>query len=141
MERRREIQRAMYAMTAVDTTLVFLLVVVFLRWPSNRMILAAVCFPALLIFNFIFLRRKLRMVGPPTAEEGARAHAHKFSLYGGSAIFFAGTLYGLLMISQGELPRTVLPLLLIPLSLAVYSLRVARRSAARKPKPDDAEPN
>ena len=141
MERRREIERAMYAMVAADTALLFLFVVVFLRWPTNRMIVVGICFPALLILNFIFLRRKLRMVGPPTAEEGARAHPHKLSLYGCSAIFSTGTLYGLLMISQGELPWTTLPFLLVPLSVAVYCFRVARRNAARKPKPDDNESN
>lgn len=93
-------------------------------------------FATVLISNVLFLRRKLRMLGPPTteegarvppltAEEGARVPRRRFSLYGSAAVFFAGTLYGLLMISQGDLPRPVLPLLLIPLFLAVYCLKVA----------------
>ena len=48
-------------------------------------------------------------------------------MYACSAIFFVGTLYGVLMIAQGDLPRMVSPLLLVPLSLAVYCLKTARR--------------
>lgn len=141
MERRKEIQRAMYAMMTVDAALLFLLAAISLRRPSSFMVLAVIYLPTVLISNFFFLRRKLKVVGPPTAGEDAKARPNRFSLYGCSAIFFTGTLYGVLMISQGELPRTILPLLLLPLSLAVYCLRGALQSATRTPKPDNAEPN
>jgi hypothetical protein len=141
MERHKEIQRAVYAMVAVNTALLFLLVAVFLRASSHLMIVIAVCFPALVIFNFLFLRRKLRRIGPPAEEECGVAHSGRFSTYACSAIFFAGTLGGLRMITQGELPWTTLPFLVFPLSLAIYCLKVARRNSTRKPKPDNAEPN
>jgi predicted MFS family arabinose efflux permease len=129
VERRQQIRRAVFAMVAVDAVVV--LVVVLLSRLFTVMLLAALCLPALLIFNFLFLRYKLRVVGQAPTEERAAGHSHRFSVYACSAIFFAGTLYGVLMISQGELPRTALPLLLVPLSLAVYCLRRARRAGVR----------
>lgn len=84
----------------------------------------------LLIFNFLFLRRKLGK--KPSTEETVR-HSSRFYVYACAGIFFIGMLYGVLMISQGELPRTILPLLLVPLSLAIYCLIVARRSRTHKP--------
>jgi hypothetical protein len=130
MERRQQIQRAVYGMVAVDAAVI--LVVVLLSWLFTLMLLAAVSLPALLIFNFLFLRYKLRVVGQAPTEGRAAGHSHKFSVYACSAIFFVGTLYGVLMISQEELPWTILPLLLVPLSLAVYCLRTARAAGVRK---------
>lgn len=130
MERRRQIRRAVYLMVAMDV--VFLFIVILLSRLLDLRVLAAICFPTLLVSNFLFLRRKLRMVGQAPTKEGAVTRSHRFSVYACSAIFFVGTLYGVLMISQGELPRTILPLLLVPLSLAVYCLRTARRAGVRK---------
>ena len=130
MERRQKIRRAVFAVVAVDTAV--LLVVVFLRHLFAVMWLAAVCLPAFLIFNFLFLRHKVRVVGQ--APTGARAtnHSRRFSVYVCSAIFFVGALYGVLMIAEGELPRSILPLLLVPRFLAVYCLRTARKARVRK---------
>lgn len=130
MGRHQQIQRAVFATVAVDVAVV--LIVVLLSRSFNLMLLVAVCLPALLIFNFLFLRYKLRLVGQAPTEGRAAGRSHKFSLYACSAIFFVGTFCGVLMISQGELPRMILPLLLVPLSLAVLCLRTARRSGMRK---------
>lgn len=130
MERRQQIQRAVYAMVAVDAAVI--LVAVLLSRLFTLTLLAAVCLPALLLFDFLFLRYKLRVVGQAPTEGRAAGHSHKFSVYACSAIFFVGTLYGVLMISQGELPRTILPLLLVPLALAIYCLRTVRRAGAGK---------
>jgi len=130
MERRQQIQRAVYVMAALDVVVLF--IVILLSRFSDLTVLAAICLPTLLIFNFLFLRRKLRTAVQDPKKEGAVTHSHMFSVYACSTIFFVGTLYGVLMILQGELPRTVLPLLLVPLSLAVYCLKTARRAGARK---------
>ncbi len=133
MERRQEIQRAVYVMVAADAAVLSLLLVAVLYRPLDLMPFVAVCFTALLISNFLFLRNKLRKVGSPTTEEaGAQPRSRRFSVYACSAIFFIGTLRGALMISQGELPRAILPLLLVPLSIAVYCLKTALRTGARR---------
>jgi hypothetical protein len=137
VERRQEIQRTMYAMVAVDAALLILLLIVFLRSPSSLTILAAIYLPTVLIFNVLLLRRKLKMGGFSATKENTQIRPHAFSLYACSAIFFTGTVGGLLTISHGELPRTTLPGLLFPFLIAVYCLRLARRQAARTPKPSD----
>ena len=130
MEKRRRIQGTVYVMVATDV--VFVLIIVLLSRFLNIVALAMVCLPALLIFNFLFLRRKFKMVSQAPVGGGALPHSRAFSVYACSAIFFVGTLYGVLMILQGVLPRTILPLLLVPLSLAVYCFRTARRTGAPK---------
>jgi len=133
VERRQQIGRVVYTMAAVDTAVVFLVVALALVRPWDITLLAAVCFPSLLLVNFLFLRGKLSEIGPPATEEQTVPRSRRFCIYACAAVFFAGTLYGLLMVMQGEIPRTVLPLLLIPLSLAIYSLKTARRVGTRKP--------
>jgi hypothetical protein len=125
--------RNIQKLVASNTAVVLLFAVLALLSPQNINLLAAICFPALLTINLLFLRRRLRRIGAPDEEEQAVARSGQFSTYACSAIFFAGTLGGLLMIMQGELPRTVLPLLLIPLSVAIYCLRIARGSGTRRP--------
>jgi len=132
MERGQQIRRAVYGMVGIDAAVV--LIVVLLSRLVTVTLLSAVCVPALLIFNFLFVRYKLRVVGQAPAEERAASHSQRFSVYACSAIFFVGTIYGLWMISLGQLPRTILPLLLVPLSLGVYCLRTGLRSEARKPR-------
>ncbi len=127
MERRQEIQRTVFTAVAVDIAVILIFVVAWLNKPHDLVVFATICFPTLFIFNFLFLRRKLKRVGPPAAEQGTRS-SPRFSVYACSAIFFVGTLYGVLMIAQGDLPRMVSPLLLVPLSLAVYCLKTARRA-------------
>lgn len=131
MERRQEIRRTIYAMIAVDGAAILVFVLALLSRPRDLPLLATICFVTLFLFNFVFLRRKLRNVGPPATEESV-THSRSVSVYACSVIFFVGTLYGVLMIAGGELPRTILPLLLVPLSLAVYLLKVARRAVTRR---------
>jgi len=141
MDRREAIQRTIYTIVAVDAVLLCAFVSLYLYPPTHSVLLLALFMPTSLIFNFLFLRRKLRALGPPTTEDAAKARRNKFSLYRGSAIYFAGTLYGLLMFAQRQLPLTLLPVLLIPLSLAIYFFRAARRRSALTPMPDNIEPN
>jgi hypothetical protein len=129
METRREILRAMYLMVALDFA--FLLIIVLLSRSLDLIMLGAICLPTLLIFNFLFLRRKLRMTNRPDTER-VEAHSHKFSVYACSAVLFAGTVYGLITIVRGELPGAILPVLLVPLSLAVYCFRAGRSAGVRK---------
>jgi len=124
--------RAVYRIVALDAVIVLFLVVGVLINPRALPLLAPVCFPILLVLNFVLLRRSARKIGPPAAvEERATPHSGRFSIYACSGIFFAGTLYGLLMVIRGDLPRTVLPFLLVPLSVAIYCLRTARRAGTR----------
>jgi len=132
MEKWRQ-NRAVYTMVALDTVVVLLAVLAVLINPRVLTLLASVCFPTLLVLNYLFLRRKLGRIGPPAAEERSTPYSGRFSIYACSAIFFAGTLYGLLMIMRGDLPRTVLPLLLVPLSVAIYCLRTARGAGTGRP--------
>src|SRR5579864_7909462 len=95
-------------------------------------VLGAIGFPALLVSNFLFLRRRRKAIGTAPLEEAPLGRSRFFSAYACAAIFFFGTLYGILGISEGKLPRAVAPLLLIPLSMALYSVKTARRLRARK---------
>ena len=130
MDRHRYVQRAVYAMIAADVA--FLLVAALFSRSIDLNVLSAICLPTLLISNFLFLRLKLKTAASPSKEERAAPGPSRFSLYACSAIFFLGTLYGALLISRGELPRLILPLLLVPLLFAVYCLRTARQTGARK---------
>jgi uncharacterized membrane protein YfcA len=130
MERRQELQGTVYLLVAVDAVLV--LIAVLLSRFVSLTVLAPVGFAILLTLDYLFLRRSLKKVDPRTAEDSTRPRSRRFYGYACSAIFFIGTLYGVLMISEGELPRRILPLLLVPLMLAVYCLITARRAGARK---------
>ena len=132
MGRRKEIQRTLYAVVAADAVLVLLFAVISLNKPRVAVPLAPTCFLTLLASNFLFLRLKLKLIGPPDREEGTASRSGRFSLYACSAIFVIGTLYGVLMFSAGELPWTISPLLLVPLSLAIFCFRAARRARARR---------
>jgi hypothetical protein len=127
MDRGTAIRQTIYKIVAVDAVLLCAFVSLYLYPPTHSVLLLALFMPTSLIFNFLFLRHKLRAIGPSTKEEAAKARGNKTSLYRGSAIYFAGTLYGLLMFAQRQLPLTLLPALLIPLSLAIYFFRAARR--------------
>lgn len=132
MERRQEIQRAVYTVVAVDAAVLFVSAIAFLARPHLPVVLAAVCFLSILIFNFLFLRRRLRKAGPPVAEESV-ANQQRLFLYLGSVIFIVGPLYGAMLVVQGELPRFIFPAFLVPLSVAVYCLKTARKIGTRKP--------
>jgi hypothetical protein len=98
MERRKEIQRALYEMFAVNAALLFLLLLVFLLRPSSLVILAVIYLPTVLIFNVLFPRRKMSLIGPVAKEERSEPRPHRFSLFACSAIFFVGALGGLMEI-------------------------------------------
>lgn len=131
MGRHKGIERAVYSMLAADVGVLALFVVVVLTTSIDVRLLAAVGFPILLVYNFLFLQRKLRTTEPIVSPGGNVTRSSPFSIYACSAIFFLGTLYGLLMIGQGELPRAVLPLLIVPVSISVFCLRMARRASVK----------
>jgi hypothetical protein len=128
MDRKKLIQRAVYSMVAIDVF--FLLLVVLLSRFVNLSVVA-ITFAALFIFNRLLRRKLVSSLQAAEAEDFA-LRSNRFSLYVVLAIFFAGSAYGALMISQGELPRTILPLLLVPLFLAVYCLKTASRKSNSK---------
>jgi hypothetical protein len=130
MERRQQIRSTLYAMVVVDVAVVAAVVLLSRVFPIA--LLTVVFVPALLTFNFLFLRKRLKTTGQVSPEDRAAGRSHKFSVYACSAVFFLGTIYGLLMISQGQLPGTTLPVLLVPLSLAVYCLRTGLRAGSRR---------
>lgn len=133
MERSREIKRTLYKLIVTDVSLIALFIMIASTIRSSDVtVLAPVCFAVLLFSNFLFLRRNLRTIGGSAAEEGAMSRSQRFSTYVCSIVFFVGTLYGVLMIWQGDLPRAILPVLLVPLSLAIYCLRTARRAGERR---------
>ena len=129
MQRQQQVRRTVIAMMAGDA--VFLFVVIFVGQFLDPRVLAAICVPTLLISNVLFLRRKLRAVGPVFPSDTPAPRAARFPAYACSAIFFLGTLLGVLLISQGALPWPVLPVLIVPFSLAVFFLRGARKAGSR----------
>lgn len=132
MDRHKRIRIAMYTMVAADAVFLFLLILGVQSKPAYLPFAAAIYLLVVLISNSLFIRRKLRLAGPPSAEQNGGKHPNSFSLYAASAIFFAGTLYGLLMFLHGDLPGKVVPVLLVPLSLAIYILRIARRNSVQR---------
>ena len=60
MERRQEIQRTVFTAVAVDIAVILIFVVAWLNKPHDLVVFATICFPTLFIFNFLFLRRKLK---------------------------------------------------------------------------------
>jgi hypothetical protein len=130
MSEQPEIRRALYSMTAIDVAALFVLVLVS-RFVAVTL-LSAVCVPFLLILNFLFIRNKLRAARQDSPGERMASHSNNFYVYACSVIFFLGTIYGLSMILQGEIPRAILPLLLIPLSFAIYCLRMGLKSRGRR---------
>jgi len=131
MESHKNIRRAVYPLVAVDIAFLLLFVAVGMSQQVNIVVLAAICLPVLLIFNFVFLRRRFKSAGPSSAVDDTHRQGG-FSLYACSAIFAMGTLYGVLMIAQGDIPRTIFPVLLVPIFLAVYCLKLARKTGRRK---------
>jgi hypothetical protein len=95
-------------------------------------LLSAACVPLLLIFNFLFIRNKLKAARQDSPEGHTANHANNLYVYACSVIFFLGTIYGSSMMLQGEMPRATLLLLLVPLSFAIYCLRAGLKSRARK---------
>lgn len=133
MDRRNQIRLAVYAMIAVDAVFLFLLILAVQNKPTYLPLAAAIYLLIVLISNSLFLRRKVRLAGRPSAEQGREGHTSGFSLYAASIIFFAGTVYGVFMFIHGDLPGKGLPILLVPFSLGVYILRTARRNRVQKP--------
>ena len=128
-DRRQEIRHAMYVIAAADAAAG--LVAVFLSRLFSVALISAVCLPMLLVFNVLFLRYKLRVADRALPAEATRGRPRGSYLYACSAIFFVGTIYGLLMTAEGELPRIALPLLLVPLTLAIYCLRTVLKAKSR----------
>jgi hypothetical protein len=124
VEEQNKIRFEMFKLVALDVVLLLIFAASFL--PTHLKLMATTYLPTVLIVNVVLLRRSRKTLGTPMVSAGTVTRSGRRSLYVCSGIFFAGTLYGLLTISQGELPRMVLPLLLIPLSLAVYCLKMAR---------------
>lgn len=116
-----------------DVVLVLLFAVIAPNRSRDLVLLSAVCFPTLLISNILFLQRRLKLGGPHREEGGTMPGKRKLNAYICSGVFFVGTLYGVLMIFQGELPWKIAPVLLVPLSLAIYCLKFARSGAGPKP--------
>jgi hypothetical protein len=133
MDRQKQIARTVYLIVVADVIALFLLLLVVQSHPTYLPLTAATYLVVALAFNFLFLRRKLKLAGPPdAAEQSSQGRIAKFWLYAASVIFFVGTIYGLILCLQGELPAELLPILLIPFSLAVYILRAALRGGVRK---------
>jgi hypothetical protein len=133
MDRRQQIRVAAYEMIAADTVILFLLILLVHSKPAYLALAAAGYLLLVLISNFLFLRRKLRLAGPSNVKRSSEGHSGRFSLYAASVVFFLGTLYGGLMILHGDLPMVILPALIIPLVLAIYMLKTARKTGTHKP--------
>lgn len=127
MEREQEIARTVYKVVAADVGFLFAFVLVVANDPAYLEVGTAVFLPCVLIANFLFLRRGLRRHGPPVSSGAGKSRTQSFWLYACSCVFFFGTLYGLLTILRGGLPKAVLPGLLIPLLVALYCLKTARQ--------------
>lgn len=118
-------KRAVYTIIAVDVALAFCLAVVS-RFAASVLVLG-LGFPILLTFNYLYLRRSIRVAGSSTAGQTRPTPRDARSHYAAAAIFLGGTLYGLAQFFSGQMPLTVLPVLVVPLSLGPYMLRTARR--------------
>ena len=127
MERRQKARRAVYAIAVSNSIAVFILAALLLKKPEDARVLAPAGFMTLLLANFFFLRRKMITVDRNSIKESSMNLPRALSSYALSIVFFVGTLYGVIMICQRELPFVTLPLLVVPLSMAIFCLRTARR--------------
>lgn len=134
MKRRQGDRRAVYAIAAANSIVVLILATLLLKKPEDARVLAPACFVTLLLANFLYLRVKMGTVDRSSIKESSMKLSHAFSSYALSIVFFVGTLYGAIMICQGQLPRAILPLLLVPLSVAILCLRTACRVPPSRPE-------
>jgi membrane protein implicated in regulation of membrane protease activity len=137
MEGHKEIRPTrVFVMVIMDISLLVIFVAAFL--PSHMKIMAATYLPIVLVSNVVFLRHSRKTEGTPGISANTMVRSGKSPLYICSGMFFIGAFGGLLTIIQGELPRTLLPLLLVPLLVAVYCWRMARRIATHASNPHNA---
>lgn len=132
MDRRRKIQRTIFTMLAADVLLVLIFAAFTSKGSRYAPLLAAACFAALVGSNFVVLHRKLRAQGPADPKGRTERASGRFWAYAGSAVFFVGSFYGILMVSQGTLPWTTLLALPVPLSVAVVFFRIGRNATSKK---------
>ncbi|MGH9733787.1 MAG: hypothetical protein ACRD8A_04255 [Candidatus Acidiferrales bacterium] len=132
MGRSEQIRPVLYRIAGVDFVLVSLAAAVLVLKPRDALIVAPVCFVVLLLSNFDMLRGK-RRISEPKSREVMVGRSPKFSAYFLTIFCFVGTLYGALLISEGELPRTFAVFLLVPFLLAIHCWRTARRGSRGNP--------
>lgn len=128
MGRGEQIRSDLYRIAGVDFILVFLATVVLVLRPRDALAVAPVCFLLLLLSNVVLLRRK-RRTSAAKSDEATVSRSPTLSAYFLAVFYFVGTLYGVLLILEGEIPRAVALFLLVPLLLAVHCLRTARGSS------------
>lgn len=128
MDRERRVARVLYKMVAADTVLLILFVLVVGTIPADLEIALGIFLPPVLIANYLYLRHRLGQIGPPEPGQRVTDWKQRFWLYLGSAIFFAGALFGLLKILIEGLPKSILPGLLIPFLFGLYCLKMARKA-------------
>ena len=128
MDRKRKVARTVYLMVAANTVLVILFVLLIAPVPADLEIAGGIFLPTVLIANYLFLRHRLKQVGPPETGERGTDWTQRFWLYLGSAIFLIGALFGLFTILSGDLPKSLLPALLIPFLVGLYGLKMAHKA-------------
>jgi len=132
MDRRRKIRRAIFTMLAADVFLVLIFAAFTSEGSRYTSTVTVICFATLVGSNLLFLYRRLKALGPADPRDRAGSESDRFWAYAGSALFFIGSLYGVIMVSQGVLSWATLLALPIPLSVAVVFFRIGRNAASRK---------
>lgn len=132
MGRTEEIRPIVHRIVVVDFILVCLTAAVLVLRPRDALVIAPVCFVVLLLSNLAMLRSRHK-VSESKSNEVMVARSPKFSAYFLTIFFCVGTLYGALLISEGELPRTSALFLLVPFFLAIHCWRIARRDGRASP--------
>ena len=128
MDRQRKVARTVYIMVAANAVLVLLFVLVIAPVPTYLDLAGAIFLPALLVANVLFLRHRLKQLGPPEAGPRSTGWTQRFWLYVGSGMFFASALGGLLAVLSGNLPKILLLVLPIYFVVALYILKMARKA-------------
>jgi len=129
MNRYALVRRVLFRAVAIECVLImglaYLYVETLVIWP---VILATYTFAVL---DYWLIRRMRKKLGPPGPKDVIPKSSVR-NCYIGSGLFFLGFLYGLLMISHGELEASLSPVLLVPLALSAYCLWIARKASKRR---------
>jgi len=126
MKASKQRQRVIYTLVAINSAVMFIAAALFVAF--GRLVFLLVCFPVLLTFNVICIRRMQRSIPIPYQTEST-ARSRRRWLQAASTFFVVCALYGLLLFLSGQLPLKVLPVLAVPLFMAIVFLKESRRGA------------
>lgn len=122
--------RDVFRLFLIDVVLGIFAVLAILGWNAPLQAIGGLYLVVVLGLNVFLLRRS-------NADERAK-NSHntslrkgRFYLYARSAVFLCGFLYALVLIADGQLPRTTFPILMGPLLISIYLFTLTRGANKR----------